>query len=120
MEIKMPIGDIVDKLSILLIKEKRLSCKISIRNVKKELEYIHKKWQTEINIRYTTLPEWEELCKVNNKLWSLEERIRLKNKTDNEIIEDAHLIHFLNDRRAHLKRSINISLNSEFIEEKSY
>ena len=63
------------------------------------------------------------LSEVNRKLWLIEDDIRAKeslNLFDNEFIELARSVYKYNDTRAKIKQSINLVLQSELIEEKSY
>ncbi|MGC1548389.1 MAG: hypothetical protein WA777_07655, partial [Rhodanobacter sp.] len=60
---------------------------------------------------------------VNEDLWDIEDRIRLKEKAqafDKEFIELARSVYFRNDERAAVKREINLKLGSQLVEEKSY
>ena len=64
-----------------------------------------------------------ELKNVNLKLWDVEDSIRekeLASEFDEVFIELARSVYRLNDVRAKTKQSINLSLSSELIEEKSY
>jgi hypothetical protein len=64
-----------------------------------------------------------ELKQINETLWDIEERIRLKEQTetfDKEFIELARSVYRTNDRRTAIKRALNVMLNSELMEEKSY
>ena len=63
------------------------------------------------------------LREVNNKLWNIEDKIRIKEKLktfDNEFIEIARSVYIENDKRSEIKREINTKYNSELVEEKSY
>jgi hypothetical protein len=58
---------------------------------------------------------------VNEKLWDIEDRLRAKDARGcfgKEFIKLARSVYMLNDERAALKRSINVLLNSEILEEK--
>ena len=64
-----------------------------------------------------------ELKQVNLRLWEIEDAIRLKEAEkcfDAEFIELARSVYFTNDRRAALKKKINMETGSELVEEKSY
>ena len=63
------------------------------------------------------------LRKVNNSLWQIEDRIREKESCqefDKEFIQLARSVYKENDRRAFIKKEINLKYNSELIEEKLY
>ena len=64
-----------------------------------------------------------QLKSINLKLWDIEDKIRIKEKNkefDNEFIKLARSVYLNNDRRSETKKELNIMLNSEIIEEKSY
>lgn len=121
--IKIPIsiGELIDKITILQIKKERIVCADKIQNIHKELNLLMiiannvdmNKIQTELS----------ELKNINAVLWDLENDIRQKEKDlcfDQTFIDLARMIYTNNDIRAQLKRKINITLDSDLIEEKSY
>jgi hypothetical protein len=60
---------------------------------------------------------------VNEMLWNVEDSIRNKEKNkefDQDFIEMARSVYITNDRRAEIKKNINLKYNSTFVEEKSY
>jgi hypothetical protein len=64
-----------------------------------------------------------ELKQVNEALWDIEDRIRIKEhlqEFDDEFIELARSVYVTNDRRADIKREINKATGSLLVEEKSY
>ena len=71
----------------------------------------------------TSPPSASALRRVNEALWDIEDRIRLKEKAkafDAEFIELARSVYIRNDERAEIKRAINEKLGSTLVEEKSY
>ena len=67
--------------------------------------------------------EIAELKKVNETLWCIEDDIREKEKLktfDQDFIKLARAVYINNDKRAAIKRVINLKVGSELIEEKSY
>jgi hypothetical protein len=65
----------------------------------------------------------EQLYAINVQLWSVEDDIRDKDKLsefDSKFIELARSVYRLNDERAKIKKRINLVMNSEIVEEKSY
>jgi len=65
----------------------------------------------------------EALSAVNEALWDIEDRIRVKEHLhafDAEFIDLARSVYKTNDRRAALKKQINVLLQSRLVEEKSY
>ena len=64
-----------------------------------------------------------QLKSINLKLWDIEDKIRIKEKNkefDNEFIKLARSVYLNNDRRSETKKELNITFNSEIVEEKSY
>jgi hypothetical protein len=64
-----------------------------------------------------------ELKAVNERLWEIEDDIRVKEKAqafDDEFVRLARSVYFENDTRARLKKDINLALGSTYVEEKSY
>ena len=118
MKIEVSIGEIVDKLSILNIKRGNISDPTKLVNIVKEYNYLH-----DVIFNEVSLADFNSLVDVNRKLWDIEDKIRdkeLKQEFDQEFIELARSIYFTNDKRAELKKNINLKYGSLFVEEKSY
>ena len=114
------LGELIDKITILEIKEIKMTG-IKLKNVAKELELLKftlKDQNLEIDINLVT-----QLREINNNLWEIEDKIRMKEnmqKFDKEFIQLARSVYKQNDVRASIKKEINQKYNSELIEEKSY
>ena len=114
------IGELVDKITILEIKKNKLQ-NSKLENVLKELSFLRKlmeKHQIKITDDLFT-----QLKEINLTLWNIEDQIRIKEKNkefDNTFIELARSVYFKNDKRAEIKKSINLLSNSEITEEKFY
>jgi hypothetical protein len=120
MKIEVSIGEIVDKLSILQIKKENIKDSEKLKNVENEYKYLNKIVFDDLKILEM---DYLELLEINSKLWIIEDDIREKEKVsdfDNDFIELARSVYFINDKRAEIKKSINLKYGSEFIEEKSY
>ena len=115
-------GELLDKISILEIKAERIVAASARGNVQTELAMLSAIANELAGDR--RLREWKrELKQVNEALWSIEDSIREKEaqaEFDQEFIELARSVYRTNDRRAHIKRDINLSLGSRLIEEKQY
>src|SRR5690606_32729170 len=60
---------------------------------------------------------------VNERLWVIEDDIRIKEKAqafDDEFIALARSVYVENDERARIKKDINLALGSTYVEEKTY
>ncbi len=115
-------GELIDKITILQIKEKNIQDQEKLKNVKnelKQLDTIIKKNKKIIAINLIIV----RLKEVNQKLWKIEDKIRKKEilkEFDEEFIKLARSVYKTNDQRAALKKEINLILNSDLVEEKSY
>lgn len=122
MKIEISNGELLDKLSILELKIKNIQDKHKLLNIQKEYNELLQ-CATELLINNEVLKKYKKLQKINIKLWNIENNIRLKekNKTfDQEFIDLARSVYITNDKRANIKKDINILSESSFIEEKSY
>ena len=121
MNILIPIslGELYDKIIILEITLSMVKDEEKLKNIKKEyLELIN------ISLNYPIEEElYQELKDKNKDLWIVEDKLRIKEKNqefDDEFIQLARSVYFLNDKRSEIKREINLKSGSNIIEEKSY
>ena len=122
MKIEVSIGEIIDKLSILKIKTENITDKVKLYNVMKEYDYLLGVVENDLNIS-TESDLYKELLSINKELWVIEDDIRNKERDksfDDEFISLARSVYFTNDKRADVKKRINIEYGSDFVEEKSY
>ncbi|GMV28889.1 MAG: hypothetical protein AMXMBFR59_10140 [Rhodanobacteraceae bacterium] len=116
-------GELIDKITILEIKVEQIADPAKLANVRKELDLLDAVWRNDAAAATDITAERARLKAVNQALWDIEDRIRLKEKAqafDAEFIELARAVYFQNDDRAAIKREINLKLGSQLIEEKSY
>jgi hypothetical protein len=124
-DILVPIspGELLDKITILRIKCLRITDAAKLANVRLELSRLERSWTASLPAGTDLLAEEEELARVNAALWDIEDRIRdheSGQRFDAGFIELARSVYLRNDERAAIKRRINVKLDSELIEEKSY
>ena len=125
MEVNIPVslGELLDKISILEIKSKKISNDSKLTNIKKELNGL-KKVLEDLNFNFSeTNNLYEELYKINLTLWEIEDSIRILEKDKNfgnDFINLARSVYITNDKRFQVKNEINKIFNSEYVEEKSY
>ena len=115
-------GELIDKITILEIKEQRLLSKGSIVNVRNELAALMSV-ADRILAREDVAALDKELKSINETLWEIEDKIRAKEAAqsfDQEFIQLARSVYVNNDKRGDLKRRINVLLNSTLGEEKQY
>jgi len=121
MKIDVSIGEVVDKVSILEIKLEKMKDPAKRANVEKEYAVL-KKYLEEEGIS-TESDDYKELKKVNETLWDIEDRIRIKEQQqefDDEFIQLARSVYLNNDERSVIKKRINLAHGSDLIEEKEY
>jgi hypothetical protein len=120
MKIEVSNGEIIDKLSIIQIKIERIKDEAKLLNLKKEFDVLR---EASLNILDTKDTLYQQLYGINCELWDIEDRIReLERKKDfgTDFIETARSVYFKNDKRAEIKRQINLKTASGLFEEKSY
>ena len=116
-------GELIDKITILEIKAERIGDAAKVANVRTELDMLNATWAGHAASRTDIGDERARLRAVNEALWDIEDRIRVKEKAkafDAEFIEIARSVYVRNDERAAVKREINLKLGSTLVEEKSY
>ena len=119
------VGELIDKITILEIKQQRIGDAAKRTNVERELAALMAVVE-ERNLGYPAgaLAELgRELAGVNAQLWQIEDDIReCERQSDfgGRFIELARAVYHRNDERAALKRRINEQCGSELVEEKSY
>jgi hypothetical protein len=124
-EIKVPLspGELLDKITILRIKSKRMSDAKKLANVRQELQELEQTWSGSAYSKIAIDADIDALHAVNEKLWVIEDDIRDKERAqsfDAEFVRLARAVYFENDERAAIKRRINVALGSSLVEEKSY
>ena len=120
MLIEVSIGEVVDKYTILLIKQKHITDAAKLKNVNTELSYLAKVLKTTLP---TVTDETKKLMEINQALWDIEDEIRIKeskSEFDEVFIKLARSVYFTNDERARVKHAINVKCKSQFVEEKQY
>lgn len=123
MKVEMPLGDVVDRVTILNLKHARLSDPLALLAVKKELNALHQAWGDDALPDMASLEQWAALCAVNAELWEVEDTLRAyerEGRFDDAFVQAARSVYKLNDRRATLKRALSLSLGSSLVEQKSY
>ena len=117
------VGDLIDRITILEIKESQIAEPAKLANIQFELTML-RQLRTEYGYRSKPLIKIEaDLKAANYLLWKVEDALR-----EHEVRADfgdsfvclARQVYVINDRRAELKRNINQIFNSTIIEEKSY
>ncbi len=121
MKVEVSNGELVDKVSILRIKQRRVKDTKKLENINKEFNELISEMK-KLGITEDD-PTFLKLIEVNGKLWDIEDKIRrkeAKKEFDDEFIELARSVYINNDERFRLKSLINGRTNSSLKEEKEY
>jgi hypothetical protein len=113
-------GELVDKLTILVLKQRHLRGD-ALSHVNREYALLQKVFLPLAPLVPQTLHQ--DLQQVNAALWEVEEAIRACDQRGDfsaSFVELARQVYQLNDRRAALKRAINLASGSSLVEQKSY
>ena len=116
------VGELVDKISILHIKNINIKDVKKIKFIKEELQLLNQTLYKHVN-RDDIQEYLDALIEINSKLWVIEDDIRdcERNKNfDQKFIELARSVYFTNDKRSDVKLDINKKFGSQIIEVKSY
>jgi hypothetical protein len=120
--IPVSVGELIDKLSILHVKQTKIT------NLEK-LEYVNKEFELLYNFSSVYLNNEEisklyhDLVETNSKLWEIEDMLRIietEQNFDIKFIEIARSVYHTNDKRFLLKNEINEKTSSEIREVKEY
>ena len=122
MQIEVSIGEVVDKYTILMIKASKIQDPAKLENINKELTYLIGILKKEDPLM-TDYSHTKALFEINKELWKVEDDLRDLERAKHfskEFVTLARNVYKLNDKRAHIKKEINMKFGSEFVEEKSY
>ena len=118
--IETPIGDIIDKLTILEIKKKKISNKNHLIQINKEYISLKNTLKKNIKIDSSIKKLWKNLFKTNLQIWEMENFKREAQKQLEKITLIAANVYKCNDDRAKLKLRINTLTGSNIREIKKY
>ena len=117
--IPVSIGELFDKYTILLLKQKNIKDENKMININKEINYL----KDNVNKYKIENELFNEIYNINEKLWEIEDNIRIKEfkkEFDDEFINLARSVYINNDKRALIKNKINNYFNSDINEIKDY
>ena len=116
------LGELVDKISILHIKNTNIKDNEKLLLVKEELSLLQQTLNDHVNSDQIK-PFLESLIDINSKLWVIEDDIRdceRDKNFDQKFIDLARSVYFTNDKRSEIKLEINKRFGSKIVEVKSY
>ena len=124
MKVEISNGELLDKVTILVLKLNRIKDKEKLVNIQKEFDTLNPlanelfdKYDSDLQNHYI------ELLSINARLWDIEDWIReceKENRFGKEFVELARSVYITNDKRSEIKKIINTLTNSGLVEEKSY
>ena len=116
------LGELVDKISILHIKNKNIKDDEKLKLIREELKLLT--ITLDGHLKKNDIQEFlDALIKINSELWIIEDEIRdceRSKKFDEKFISLARSVYITNDKRSEIKLDINKKFGSEIVEVKSY
>jgi hypothetical protein len=116
-------GELLDKISILQIKQMRLRSPGAAANAGRELVALEGALDALSPVPAALKELRAALGAVNLRLWTIEDRIREKEAAGDfgpAFVALARSVYRENDERGRIKRAINMLLGAELVEEKQY
>ena len=116
------IGELVDKISILIVKQKNITDQDKLSQVNKELNFLQDTLSNHLTNEEIDI-YLNNLVDVNSRLWIIEDNIReceRKKSFNQEFIKLARSVYITNDERAKIKLEMNNHTGSKIKEIKEY
>ena len=123
LQVPVSVGEVLDKITILQIKLAHISDAAKRTNIQNELDALLPLVAGDAFTTDQMQALMAELKSVNEALWDIEDDIREKEAAksfDAEFIRLARAVYITNDKRAEIKKQINLATGSALVEEKSY
>ena len=123
LQVPVSVGEVLDKITILQIKLAHISDAAKRTNIQNELDALLPLVAGDAFTTDQMQALMAELKSVNEALWDIEDDIREKEAAksfDAEFIRLARAVYITNDKRAEIKKQINLVTGSALVEEKSY
>ena len=121
--VEVSVGELLDKISILEIKQEKIKDAESLKLIRDEYNVLKAESDQNIKTDEKLKNLFNSLKEINSKLWVIEDDKRTceKNKDFGEkFIKLSRDVHFLNDNRAKIKLEINNHTGSKIKEIKEY
>ena len=122
MKVEISNGELLDKLTILRIKQEKIKEEEKLININNEILELEPLYLKILEIRDVS-GLFLSLLEVNTEIWAIEDSIRENERNKDfgdSFISLARSVYFQNDKRASIKKQINLETGSFLIEEKSY
>jgi len=121
--VEVSVGELLDKISILEIKQDKIKDPDKLIFIKKEYSILKEQLDNKVKSNDEVNKLYKLLKEINSKLWVIEDDKRLCEKEkrfDERFIKLSRDVHFLNDERAKIKFEINTLTDSNIKEIKEY
>ena len=121
--VEVSVGELLDKISILEIKQEKIKDKTKLKFIHDEYSVLKDQYNKNFKSGEKLDKLFSTLKKINSKLWIIEDEKRLCEKNSDfgkKFIKLSRDIHFLNDDRAKIKLEINNLTGSKIKEIKEY
>ena len=121
--VEVSIGELLDKISILEIKQEKIKDPEKLRFISNEHSILKDQLDNNVKSDDKLNKLFQSLKEINAKLWIIEDDKRLcekEKKFDERFIKLSRDVHFLNDDRAKIKLEINNYTGSSIKEIKEY
>ena len=121
--VEVSVGELLDKISILEIKQEKIKDPDKLKFIKTEYSILKEQLDNKVKSTDEVNKLYKLLKEINSKLWVIEDDKRLCEKEkrfDERFIKLSRDVHFLNDERAKIKFEINTLTDSNIKEIKEY
>jgi len=121
--VEVSVGELLDKISILEIKQEKIKDPDKLKFIKAEYSILREQLNNKVKSTDEVNKLYKLLKEINSKLWVIEDDKRLCEKEkrfDERFIKLSRDVHFLNDERAKIKFEINTLTDSNIKEIKEY
>ena len=121
--VEVSIGELLDKISILEIKQEKIKDPEKLKFISNEHSILKNQLENNIKSDDKLNKLFQSLKEINAKLWVIEDDKRLCEKNvdfGEKFIQLSRDVHFLNDKRAKIKLEINVLAGSKVKEVKQY
>ena len=121
--VEVSVGELLDKLSILEIKQEKIKDSEKLKYINDEYEVLKEQLSRNVQSDNTLEKLFKSLKEINSKLWHIEDDKRMCEKNSDfgeKFIKLSRDVHFLNDDRAKIKLEINNHTGSKIKEIKEY
>ena len=121
--VEVSVGELLDKISILEIKQEKIKDPEKLKFINEEHAILKSQFDQNVKSDDKLNKLFQSLKEINAKLWIIEDEKRLCEKDKDfteEFIKLSRDVHFLNDNRAKIKLEINNYTGSKIKEIKQY